>query len=59
MEKLRNENKKLKTIRDDFINSKKGKSILQSTAYNSTNNINNKLTISSNDENHLRILLDK
>lgn len=48
----------MKSIRDDFINSKKGKSILQSTAYNSTN-VMNKLAISSNDENYLRILLDK
>ena len=48
----------MKSIRDDFINSKKGKSSLQSTAYNSTN-VMNKLAISSNDENYLRILLDK
>lgn len=41
------------------MNSKKNKSLLQSTAYNSTNVLGNKVNISSNDENHLRILLDK
>jgi len=53
---LKNENKKLKSIRDEFIASKKNRSVLTNTAYNSTGS---KIGITATDENYLRILLDK
>ena len=58
MEKLRNENRKLKTVRDEFISTKKNRNVLSRTAYNSTN-ASGKLFSSTTDENYLRILLDK
>lgn len=54
IEKLKNENKKLKGLRDDFMASKKSKCVLSRTALNST-----KIGLSTNDENYLRITLDK
>lgn len=51
---MKNENKKLKGLRDDFISSKRSKCVLSRTALNAT-----KLGLSTNDENYLRITLDK
>lgn len=57
IENLKNENKKLKAIRDQFINSKKTKTIIPNEL-NSTG-FNSKFWLSSNNENYLRITLDK
>ncbi len=58
IEKLKNDNKKLKSIRDEFIASKKNRSVLSHTAYNSAGT-GTKFGFNITDENYLRILLDK
>jgi hypothetical protein len=55
---LKVENKKLKTIRDEFIANKKNRSQLSRTAYGSVGGLS-KLGLSNTDENYLRIALDK
>lgn len=57
-DKLKNENKKLKSIRDEFIASKKSRSVLSRTAYNSSSG-QGQWGSSATDENTLRIMLDK
>lgn len=54
IEKLRLENKKLKSIRDEFIASKKSRCVLSRTTHGS-----GRWAVSATDENHLRIQLDK
>lgn len=58
IDKLKTENKKLKSIRDQFIANKKNKCVLSRTGYNSTGS-ESKLGLTMTDENYLRIMLDK
>lgn len=54
MDKLKNENKKLKGIRDQFISSKKNRCVLSRTSLG-----NHRPVPSTNDQNYLRLTLDK
>ena len=54
MDKLKNQNKKLKGIRDQFIASKKNRCVLSRTSLG-----NHRPITSTNDENYLRLTLDK
>lgn len=57
IENLKTENKKLKAIRDEFMTVKKTNKLVLKDL-NSTS-LSTKFTLSSNDENYLRIALDK